>query len=39
VAHLRGRTMRERIRAMVAIAAPQHRDDLMREARAIWKDV
>lgn len=39
VAHLRGRTMRERIRAMVAIAAPQHRDELMREARAIWKDI
>lgn len=32
VAHLRGRTLRERREALVAVAAPQHRDDLA-EAR------
>jgi acyl-CoA hydrolase len=36
VARLRGRSIGERIRAMVAIAAPEHRDALMREARETW---
>jgi acetyl-CoA hydrolase len=31
VAALRGRTLRQRIDAMVAVAAPEHRDTLMRE--------
>ena len=38
IARLRGRSLRERVRAMVAIAAPEHRDALMREARASWGD-
>lgn len=33
VAELRGRTIRERVRAMLAIAHPMHRDLLEREAR------
>ncbi len=33
VAELRGRTLSERARALIAIAAPQHRDWLEREAR------
>jgi acyl-CoA hydrolase len=36
VAHLYGRSLRERVRAMVAIAAPEHRDALRREAREHW---
>jgi len=36
VARLRGLGLRERIRAMVAIAAPEHRDALQREARETW---
>lgn len=35
VAELRGRTVRERTRALVAIADPAFRDDLEREARAM----
>lgn len=35
VARLHGRTLRERVQAMVAIAAPEHRDALLREARAL----
>lgn len=35
VAELRGRTVRERARALVAIADPAFRDDLEREARAL----
>lgn len=35
VAELRGRTVRERTRALVAIADPAFRDDLEREARAL----
>lgn len=35
VAELRGRTVRERARALIAIADPAHRDDLEREARAL----
>lgn len=33
VAQLRGRTIRERVRAMIAIAHPAHRETLEREAR------
>lgn len=33
VAQLRGRTIRERVRAMIAIAHPSHRETLEREAR------
>jgi acetyl-CoA hydrolase len=39
VAQLRGRSLRERARAMVAIAAPECRDALMRQARQIWSDL
>jgi acyl-CoA hydrolase len=35
VAELRGRTVRERTHALIAIAAPAFRDDLEREARAL----
>lgn len=33
IAELRGRTVRERVRAMIAIAHPSHRETLEREAR------
>ena len=33
VAELRGRTVAERTRALIAVAHPDHRDDLMRQAR------
>ena len=36
IARLRGRSLRERIRALVAIAPPEHRDRLLREARQTW---
>lgn len=36
---LRGLSIRERVRAMVSIAAPEHRDALMRDARETWKDI
>lgn len=39
VARLKGLGLRERVRAMVAIAAPEHRDSLMREARQTWSDL
>ena len=39
VASLKGRSLRERVRAMVAIAAPQHRETLLREARQTWSDL
>lgn len=39
IARLKGKTIRERIRAMVAIAAPQHRDRLLREAREVWGEI
>lgn len=39
VASLKGRSLRERVRAMVAIAAPQHRESLLREARQTWSDL
>lgn len=35
VAELRGRTIRERTRALIAIAHPDHRDDLTTKARAL----
>jgi acyl-CoA hydrolase len=35
VAELRGRTLEERARALIAVAAPHHRDRLTEEARAI----
>ncbi len=37
VARLRGRGLRERIKAMAAIAPPEHRERLLREARETWK--
>jgi acyl-CoA hydrolase len=39
VAQLRGRTLRERARAMIAIAAPEHRDELLRQARMTWREL
>ena len=36
---LRGLSIRERVRAMVSIAAPEHREALMRDARETWKDI
>lgn len=36
VVHLRGLGIRERIRALTAIAAPQHREQLLRDAREMW---
>ncbi|MEO8279337.1 MAG: acetyl-CoA hydrolase/transferase C-terminal domain-containing protein [Ideonella sp.] len=33
---LRGLGIRERIRAMVSIAAPEHRENLLREAHEVW---
>jgi acyl-CoA hydrolase len=38
-ARLRGLSLRERIRAMVGIAAPEHRDALLREARETWGEI
>jgi acyl-CoA hydrolase len=38
-ARLRGLGLRERIRAMVAIAAPEHRETLLREARENWGEL
>lgn len=35
---LRGLTLRERIRALASVAAPQHRERLLREAREVWGD-
>jgi acyl-CoA hydrolase len=39
IARLRGKSLRERITAMVAIAAPEHRDRLLAEARETWGDI
>jgi len=39
VAQLRGLSLRQRIRAMIAIAAPEHRVTLLRAARQIWSDL
>ena len=39
VARLRGCSLRERARAMIGIAAPEHRDELMRQARTLWSDL
>lgn len=36
VAELRGRSLAERARALIAIADPAHRDDLERVARDLW---
>lgn len=36
IARLRGRSLRERIRALVAIAPPEHRDRLLAQARQTW---
>jgi acyl-CoA hydrolase len=38
-ARLRGLSLRERIRAMVGIAAPEYRDALLREARETWGEI
>ncbi len=35
VAHLRGRSLRQRVRALVQIAAPEHRERLLAEARQV----
>ncbi|MFC4278826.1 acetyl-CoA hydrolase/transferase family protein [Achromobacter aloeverae] len=39
VARLRGRSLRERVRALTAIAAPEHRESLLQAARATWSDL
>lgn len=39
VAQLRGRTLREHARAMIAIAAPEHRDALRQQAKMIWSEL
>ncbi len=39
VARLRGRSLRERVRALVAIAAPEHRDALLARAREQWTEL
>ncbi|MCC2632429.1 MAG: acetyl-CoA hydrolase [Ramlibacter sp.] len=39
IARLRGKSLRERVKAMVAIAAPEHRDRLLREARETWGEL
>lgn len=39
VARMRGRTLRERVKAMAAIAAPEHREELMRQARMTWSEL
>jgi acyl-CoA hydrolase len=36
---LRGLSIRERVRAMVSVAAPEHREALMRDARETWGDI
>ncbi|HEY8357464.1 MAG TPA: acetyl-CoA hydrolase/transferase C-terminal domain-containing protein [Ramlibacter sp.] len=36
VARLRGLGLRERVRALATIAAPEHREALLRDARATW---
>ncbi|XAH21335.1 acetyl-CoA hydrolase/transferase C-terminal domain-containing protein [Xylophilus sp. GW821-FHT01B05] len=38
IARLRGLGLRERVRAMVAIAAPEHRESLLRDAHAFLRD-
>jgi len=39
IARLRGKSLRERVRAMVSIAPPEHRDRLLREARETWGEI
>lgn len=39
IARLRGKSLRARIKAMVAIAAPEHRDALLEAARTQWEAV
>lgn len=39
IARLRGLSLRERIRAMIAIAAPEHRDTLLRGSRETWGEL
>lgn len=36
IVQLRGLGLRERVKAMLRIAAPEHRESLMREARDVW---
>lgn len=36
---LRGKSLRERVKAMVSIAAPEHRERLLREARETWGEI
>lgn len=36
---LRGKSLRERVKAMVAIAPPEHRDRLLAEARTAWGEI
>jgi acyl-CoA hydrolase len=37
IAKLRGKSLRARIKAMIAIAPPQHRDALLEVARTQWE--
>lgn len=39
VAQLKGRSLRERVRAMISIAAPEHRDGLLQSARQQWSEL
>lgn len=39
VAQLKGRGLRERVRALIAIAAPEHRDTLLKEAKEQWREL
>jgi acyl-CoA hydrolase len=36
IARLRGRSLRQRAQALVAIAPPEHREQLERDAHALW---
>jgi acyl-CoA hydrolase len=39
VARLRGLSLRERMHALIRIAAPEHRETLLAAARQLWKEV
>ena len=39
VAQLKGRGLRERVRALIAIAAPEHRDELLKKAKEQWSEL
>lgn len=39
IVRLKGLSLRERVRALASIAAPEHRDALLAEARRQWKEI